>query len=381
MEDQKLTDWIDKWLRNELTESERLQFESLRRSDPVLDQKTREQQQLATAMQRYGQRVDFRKRLNRIHAELDMDAMRAEVQQRASQQEASVKPLSGRVRSLWQTYRPILAVAASVAIFTTFGTLMMVRQYQSSHKQEQQYSLLRRDLQAIKRSQSVILQDINFRQRALQLNPGQVAGSGFLLSPDGYLVTNTHIIQDADSVYIQSTKGDIYKAKVVYADHGYDLAILQVRDDSAFRAKSALPYGFEAGPSDLGERVFTLGFPRDEVVYGEGYLSSKTGYRGDSTAYQVAISVNPGNSGGPLLDEKGNVIGIISGKQTSTDDATFAVKTNYLFRAISAIPTDSLKGSPLRMSRKSVLAKLPRKEQIKKIQENVYLVKVFKHEK
>ncbi|MGA0559495.1 S1C family serine protease [Larkinella sp. VNQ87] len=376
---QKFTDWIDKWLRNELTEAERVEFESLRRSDPVLAQRAREQQQLAQAMQQYGQRTDFRKRLNQIHARLDMDAM-----QEAATQESGVRPLhrkTGPIRQFWQTYRPILAVAASVALITTFGTLMLIRQYQSSHKQQEQYSMMRRDLQAIRRSQNAILQDLNARERALQINPGQVAGSGFLLSPDGFLVTNTHIVQDADSVYIQSTKGDIYKAKVVYTDQKYDLAILQVRDDSAFRVKIALPYGFEAGPSDLGERVFTLGFPREEIVYGEGYLSSKTGYRGDSTAYQVAISVNPGNSGGPLLDEKGNVIGIISGKQTSTEGATFAIKTDYLFRAISAIPTDSLKNNSIRMSRKNGLAKLSRKEQIKKIQESVYMVKVFKHEK
>lgn len=376
---QKFNDWTDKWLRNELTEAERVEFETLRRSDPVLAQRAREQQQLAQAMQHYGQRTDFRKRLNQIHAKLDMDVVREQ-----ASQESTVRPLhrtSSTIRQLWQTYRPILAVAASVALITTFGTLMLIRQYQSSHKQQEQYSMMRRDLQAIRRSQNAILQDLNARERALQINPGQVAGSGFLLSPNGYLVTNTHIIQDADSVYIQSTKGDIYKAKVVYADRKYDLAILQVHEDSSFRMKTALPYGFEAGPSDLGERVFTLGFPREEIVYGEGYLSSKTGYRGDSTAYQVAISVNPGNSGGPLLDENGNVIGIISGKQTSTEGATFAIKTDYLFRAISAIPTDSLKNHSIRMSRKNVLAKLARKDQIKKIQESVYIVKVFKHEK
>jgi serine protease Do len=376
---QKFTDWVDKWLRNELSETERLEFETLRRSDPVLAQRAREQQQLAKAMKNFGQRTDFRSRLNRIHANLDMEAVRDEANQLSKVRKLHRN--GGTIRQLWQTYRPILAVAASVALITTFGTLMLVRQYQSSHKQQEQYSMMRRDLQAIRRSQNAILQDLNARERALQINPGQVAGSGFLLSPDGYLVTNTHIIQDADSVYIQSTRGDIYKAKVVYADTKYDLAILQIHEDSSFLVKTALPYGFEAAPSDLGERVFTLGFPREEIVYGEGYLSSQTGYRGDSTAYQVAISVNPGNSGGPLLDEKGNVIGIISGKQTSTEGATFAIKTDYLFRAISAIPTDSLKNNSIRMSRKNVLAKLARKDQIKRIQESVYMVKVFKHEK
>jgi serine protease Do len=156
---------------------------------------------------------------------------------------------------------------------------------------------------------------------------------------------------------------------------------LQVHEDSSFLRENRTALRFRICAVGSRRARFTLGFPREEIVYGEGYLSSQTGYRGDSTAYQVAISVNPGNSGGPLLDEKGNVIGIISGKQTSSEGATFAIKTDYLFRAISSIPTDSLKNNSIRMSRKNVLAKLARKDQIKKIQESVYMVKVFKHEK
>jgi len=376
-EGRQFWDLADRWVRNELTPAERQQFEAACQADPLLAQKAREHRQLAEAMQTFGRRRDFRQQLNRIHAGMDMDAVRADVTDRkAAARPERTRPT--RMRRLWRTYRPILAVAASVAVFTTFATILLYKFYQSSNQQQEQYSMLRRDLQAIRRSQNALINDLSARERALQMNPGQVAGSGFLLSPDGYLVTSNHLIREADSVWVQSTKGDLHKAKVVYANPAYDLAILQIRDDSSFRPKAALPYGFETGPSDLGERVFTLGFPRDELVYGEGYLSSRTGYRGDSTAYQVAISVNPGNSGGPLLDEKGNIVGIITAKQTALEGASFAVKSDYLFRAIAAIPTDSLKGSPIRMSRKNGLARLSRKEQIKLIQENVFMVKVFK---
>ncbi|WP_266363739.1 trypsin-like peptidase domain-containing protein [Tellurirhabdus rosea] len=368
-------DWADRWVRDELTPDERRHFDAACQADPLLAQKVREQQQLADAMRLVDRRNAFRQQLEQIHQSMDMDAVRAEL-------ETPVEPLKPTgIRALWQTYRTTLAVAASVAVFSTFATLSLYKSYQSSQQQSQQYSMLRRDLNAIRQSQNAILNDISARQRALQLNPGQVAGTGFLLSPDGYLVTNTHIVRDADSVYVQSVKGDIYKAKVVYTDQNYDLAILEVGNDTTFRRRNTLPYAFSAVSSDLGERVYTLGFPRDEVVYGEGYLSSRTGYRGDTTAYQVAISVNPGNSGGPLLDERGNVIGIVSGKQTLTEGATFAIKTDYLLRAIAAIPTDSLKGSSIRINNKNTLARLSRKEQIKRLQECVFMVKVFKGEK
>ncbi|KAB7732063.1 trypsin-like serine protease [Rudanella paleaurantiibacter] len=338
-----------------------------------------EEKQITDALEQYGRRLVFKERLARAQASIDMDSMRQRAQMLATDAEPPVKRI-GRVRELWQTYRSTFAVAAAVAIVTTFSTLFLVRYYRNTTQQQEQYSMLRRDVQAIKQSQNRILDGLSVRRKSLiTVNPGQIAGTSFLLNSDGYLVTNNHIVQGADSVYVQSQSGDVYKARVVYADKGYDLAILSVRDDSTFRPGQVVPYGFDPRPSDLGERVFTLGFPRDEIVYGEGYVSSGTGYRNDSSAYQVAISVNPGNSGGPLLDGSGNVIGIISGKQVSSEGASFAIKTDFLYRAISAIPNDSLKGQPLKLSRRSALSRLPRTQQIKRVQQNVYMVKVFKH--
>lgn len=336
---------------------------------------TNEQKDIETALLAYGDRLHFRQRVAIVQAHTDMDAMRE-----AAGLYSPGRVQSGQIRTLWRTYRTTLAVAASVAVLTTIGTLLSYRFYQQSHQQqEQQYSLLRRDIQAIKSSQKQLLSDLTGRSRALSMNPGQVAGSGFLLTSDGYFVTNNHIIQDADSVYVQSLTGEVYKARVIHTDRSHDLAILHLGNDSAFRSMPPVPYSFDARPSDLGERVYTLGYPREEIVYGEGYLSSGTGYRGDSTAYQVAIGVNPGNSGGPLLDEQGNVIGIISAKQTTSEGVSFAVKTNYLLKALNSIPADSLNGTPLHLNRKNTLTRLPRKQQIKRMQGYVYQVKVFKH--
>ncbi|WP_026260748.1 S1C family serine protease [Spirosoma luteum] len=326
-----------------------------------------EEKDIENALRTYSERVQFKQRLARIQADADVNAYPVETEQ------------SGQIRALWRTYRTTLAVAASAAIITTFGSIFLYRSYQQSHQQEQQYRLLSKEIQAVKYSQRKLLSDLNGRGRALSVNPAQVSGSGFMLTGDGYFVTNNHIVFGADSIYVQSTKGEVYKARVVYNDQAHDLAFLQLCDDSAFRPMPSVPYAFNAHPSDLGERVYTLGFPREEIVYGEGYLSSGTGYRGDSTAYQVAVGVNPGNSGGPLLDGEGNVIGIISGKQTTLEGVSFAIKTNYLLNAINAIPADSLKGQPLRINRKSSLINLPRKQQIKRMQDYVYQVKVFKH--
>ena len=336
---------------------------------------TNEEKDIEKALYAYSERVRFKQRLANVQASVDMNTLSRDAHSYAYQTETS-----SQMRTLWQTYRTTLAVAASVALITTFSSIFLYHSYQQSHQQqEQQYRLLSKEIQAVKSSQRQLLNDFNGRGRGLSMNPAQVAGSGFLLTADGYFVTNNHIVRDADSVYVQSAKGEIYKARVVHTDPMHDVAILQLCDDSAFRTLPPVPYSFDVRSSDLGERVYTLGYPREEIVYGEGYLSSGTGYRGDSTAYQVAIGVNPGNSGGPLLNEKGNVIGMISGKQTTSEGVSFAVKTNYLLEALNTIPVDALKGQPIRLNRKNTLTDLNRKQQIKRMQDYVYQVKVFKH--
>src|SRR5690606_35481165 len=153
------------------------------------------------------------------------------------------------------------------------------------------------------------------------------------------------------------------KARVIYIDPTHDLAMLHINDSTFTPLKSA-PYTFKEVPSELGEDVYTIRYPRDEVVYRQGYLSSRTGYAGDSTAYQISIPVNPGNSGGPVLDSKGDVIGIISGKQTGIDGASFAFKTEALLKSIAAVPVDSLE-TELVINKKNVLGGLRRTDQVK----------------
>lgn len=330
---------------------------------------TNEHQPIEHLLTAYGRRLAFRDKLTQVHQALEADSLLI----------AEAPEPRRLLRAWWQTHRPTLAIAAAVAILTTFATIVMYRSYQNNHKQEQQYSMMMRNLAVIQQTQNKLLNNISGRGRVFQQNPGQVAGSGFLLTASGFLVTNNHIVQGADSVYVQSQQGEVYKARLVHTDPTHDLAILAIGQDTAFHALPPVPYSFEARPSDLGERVFTLGYPREEIVYGEGYLSSGTGFRGDSAAYQVAISVNPGNSGGPLLDERGNVIGIITAKQISSEGATFAVKTNILLNALTAIAPDSLKGDVLNLNRKNRMARLSRKQQIKQMQHYVYQVKVFKH--
>ena len=158
--------------------------------------------------------------------------------------------------------------------------------------------------------------------------------------------------------------------KSVYSNKLTDLAILKI-DDTHFKKLVIFLILFENHSSELGEHIFTLGYPREEVVYGEGYLSAKSGFYGDTTSYQISISVNPGNSGGPVVNKDGEIIGIISSKETNADGVVFAIKSKNIYNALKDLKdNDSIK-----IPSANSLKGLDRVKQIQKLEDFVYMVK------
>ena len=358
----ELTNQIDAYLRDELTESELSDFEKKRMDDPDFDMKVVEHQNLIQHLSEYGKRVKLSSDMNVIHESIDIQAIRA-----------IVAPEAPLVRRLWKKYRINTAIAASVALIAVSGTLLSTGYFSKTISTN--VSLLRREINSIKRSQNALIKNINDKPSRGPADPGQFGGTGFALSSNGYVVTNYHVIQGADSVYIQNSEGEAFKVKMIYIDPAYDLAVLQITDPS-FKNLETLPYTFKKSASDVGEDVFTIGFPRDDQVLGKGYVSSRNGNAGDTVTYQVSIPVNPGNSGGPLLDTRGNIVGIINGKQPLADGAAFAIKSNYILKSIEAIPQDSL-DEKLILNKRNSLSGLSRKDQFKKLEPYIFMVKVY----
>jgi serine protease Do len=356
---------IEAYLYHEMTEEEIAAFDIQRKLDANLDQKVIEHFEFLKSLKNYGEVNALKLEMDIIHSE--MEAIPT----------SEVLDSSVRIVYLWNKYKRNLAVAASVAILTTLVTLFSTGQFKPDTASST-YSALKRDMESIKKSQNALIRNINSKttsSKAKNIAPSQFGGTGFALSSNGYLVTNYHVVQGADSIYIQNNKGESFKVQTIYIDPSYDIAIMQIIDPE-FKSLGTLPYTFKKSGSELGEDVYTIGYPRDEVVYGKGYLSAETGFGGDSIAYQVSIPVNPGNSGGPLLDSKGNVIGVISGKQTLVDGAAFAIKADYLLKAINNIPQDSLKKKII-INHKNNLASSSRTQQIKKMQDYIFMVKVY----
>ncbi len=138
---------------------------------------------------------------------------------------------------------------------------------------------------------------------------GISSGSGFAISSNGYVVTNFHVIDGAKSIKIRGVNGDFektYKAEVAITDKNNDLAILKI-SNFTFSSLGNVPFNITKASSDVGTPVFVLGYPLratmgDEVKLTNGIISSKSGFQGDITSYQISAPVQPGNSGGPLFD-------------------------------------------------------------------------------
>jgi len=134
-------------------------------------------------------------------------------------------------------------------------------------------------------------------------------GSGFVVSADGYVLTNAHVVDGADEVYVTLTDKREFKAKVLGADARADVAVLKIDG-------SKLPYLTMGDPNKarVGEWVIAIGSPFNlENTVTSGIISAKARDTGDLLPLiQSDVAVNPGNSGGPLINMKGEVIGINS---------------------------------------------------------------------
>jgi serine protease Do len=280
-----------------------------------------------------------------------------------------------KVIFLWQKYRRYIAVAACIAALISFVSTGIVVNYAKTSG-NQNYELL---VNKINQTNN----EISKLKRSTQINnaPARRAeptigyrGTGFLIDGKGYLVTNAHVVETMKSVYVENNKGEYFSASTIYLDKNADLAVLKIKD-SAFKTYSYLPYSIKKTTSELGEQIFILGFPKSEVVYGEGYLSANSGNDGDSTAYQLSIPANPGNSGGPVVNSNGEIIGIITGKDTKADGVVYAIKSKHIFDLIDAAKdADTTNTLKIKAPTGNGLRGLSRVQQVKKMEDFVFMV-------
>jgi len=177
------------------------------------------------------------------------------------------------------------------------------------------------------------------------------SGTGFFITEDGFLVTNDHVVRHATQVSLITGKGRI-TASVVKTDAAHDLALLKA--EGMF---TPLPVATN-GTVRLGSTVATVGFPNVRLQgfspkLAKGEIAALSGMEDDPRYFQISVPLQPGNSGGALVDERGNVVGIVSAKLDANaalltsgalpENVNYAVKSSCLLSFLESMPEISAK--------------------------------------
>lgn len=361
----RATDLFDNYLFGKLTPEEKADFEIRLKTDSEFSSAFEKHKTLIEAINQQEQRTHLKQILSTIHKqEFGKDA----------------KIISIKEETFIKKHGKTFAVAASVAIIAVISTITLLSTGGYLLKQQSNdITDLKRDVTELKYSQDAIIEGITgaTNKRIKRYAPANIEGTGFALNNKGYFITSYHMVKNADSVFVTNSLLDRASAKLVASEPSLDIAIYKIDNIESIK-NITFPFSFKDNESEIGDKIFTLGYPRRDAVYGEGALSSMTGFNNDTTMYQISIPVNPGNSGGPLMDEQGNIIGVIRGKQSSAEATGFAIKSNFIKQTIEQLENESLKKELSLSTKKSSLKGLKRSEQIKKIEPFVFNVMVYK---
>lgn len=174
------------------------------------------------------------------------------------------------------------------------------------------------------------------------------SGTGFFVSSDGLLVTAAHVVQGASGVWV-AVKDDIWPASVIKLDSANDIAVLRVD------APGPVPFLTMADSATvrMGTDVFTVGFPNIQIQgvspkLTRGEISSLTGMQDDPRFFQISVPVQPGNSGGALLNLHGHVVGIVVSRLDDRftlfasgalpQNVNYAIKSSYVHALLDDVP-------------------------------------------
>ena len=177
-------------------------------------------------------------------------------------------------------------------------------------------------------------------------------GTGFFLGSSNYVVTNYHVIHGGKKIQVKLVNGEILDAEVALKNPEKDIAILRINGTPSVKRMNVKLSSFSE--IRTGDKVFTYGFPMTDFlgdissIYSEGVINSLKGIRNNPDEFQVSIPIQPGNSGGPIFNEQGTLVGVTT-RTLSTVSATgilgvvpqnvnFGIKSSVLGKLLPEIP-------------------------------------------
>ncbi|WP_192903903.1 S1C family serine protease [Panacibacter ginsenosidivorans] len=366
MEDILLLETIERYLNGNMLPEEKTYFEQLRKNTPEIDQMVVEHKLFLQQMEHFSEHKSLRESLHNAHNNLV---------EKGVVYEGGEISTRGKVIQLWDRYKRVTAIAASIAGITALVISGLVS-YFTPVANNNQLQQLSHDLNQVKQNQQALGKQLNEVDSKIPKDAETItSGSAFLIDGKGYLVTNAHVLKGSGAVVVNS-KGKEFNAKIINIDDASDIAILKIQDED-YKPVSSLPYSIKKSNIDLGEELFTLGYPREQIVYNMGYLSSITGFNGDTSSCQISLSANPGNSGGPVFNKNGEIIGILSTREKAAEGVVFAVKAQGIYKLVDELRESDTAVQRIKMPVNSSIKNKTRVEQIKEVADCVYLVKAY----
>lgn len=358
-------EWAEGFVNKTLSQNEIAVLEEKKSAEPAFEQEFFESVGLIRSLKSTGRVKNFRKTLQSVHEE-----------QSVSPSQRVIRRLVRIPAGAWRT----AAVAATVALVTSTITYWSLTP--SIKKNDSQYNTISREVEHIKtglKNNTAEIETIKKNAVVAPVRPSsdvKMAGTGFAISNDGYFVTAWHVINHGvfDSVYILNNNGDYYKAFLVGHDDQADIAVMKVDEKNFKFNKGELPYTIANAKAPIGARIFSIGYPKEDEVYSEGYVSSRNGYEGDKLQYTLDLPATYGQSGSPVIDANGNIIGILTAVGSQGEPSTYAVSTHALLNLIQDNPALS----KLHLRKSGHLSGMARELQVSKLEPYTFSVKVYK---
>jgi serine protease Do len=271
--------------------------------------------------------------------------------------------LTNHINKYWKT----ASIAAGVAFVASLLTFSIAR-----NRYETLITSSNKNLALVANEVTKIKKNMNKQNKRTPAQPkgsSKQSGTCFVLDNNGYAITNAHVIGTGNNVYIFTNDGIGHQAKVVNQNNELDLALLKIEEKDFIFSDKQVPYSINTSSNSIAQRVYTLGYPKSSIVYSEGYVSSEFGRDDDSSRYQLMLPSEPGVSGSPVFDEKGNVTAIINSRESIGNSTTYALKGKKVQQFLKdnvdvQLPTGSLNAKT-------------RSQQIKMMQDFVCVVKVY----
>lgn len=312
--------------------------------------------------QKFDEQVRFIKDINKYYRSLKFENNLKVVSEKYENKSIYKK---AKLYDLFVRYTSVAAISIIAVLFTLYFS-----DWYSYKNQLKTYRQLSNTITTISKKQKSLWENI-FSSNQITF----VRGTAFSLSSDGLLATSYHLVKDFDSVLVVNALDSSLKmhAKLVAFDKQLDVAILKI-SDSTFSGIQNIPYTLNFNfPFELGQYVYSLGFSKSSIVFGEGSISSFTGHNEDTNTVQISIPTNPGNSGSPVFNQYGEIIGMICGKNYDKEGSSYALRSNVLKYILDSLS----KQNAYKTQHKNVLKNIPKNKQVSKILPYIFKIEIY----